>query len=199
MTFLTKTKKVIFLGVALLFLATPFLIRVSAQGGGALAVILTPEQGVAGMPVSVRINVPEYLSSRGLDAAYASMYQGLTFALVWDLGGTSTPPSLETVRTADWQVLGYGHFDIEGMLEAVITIPSNATEGTHLVTAVYYIQSSDAPLTYFWGYFEVISEGAAVSMLPDWLIYVIVAVIVIAVVMAVMLFLMRRGRRPVPG
>jgi hypothetical protein len=197
LTLFTKTKKLILLGLTLLLLAASFPMRVSAQGGGALALDLNPEQGVAGMTVSVTANIPNYLSSRSLDAAFASQYWGQTFALVWDLGGSSTPPSLDTVRTADWQVLSYAHIDNEGMLEGVIQIPNNATEGEHLVTAVYYIQSSDAPLTYFWGYFEVISEGAAVGMLPEWLIYLIVALIGIAVVVAVVvLFLRRRGRRP---
>jgi hypothetical protein len=198
MTFVTKNKKVVFLGLTLLLLAAPFLASVSAQGGGSLIeTLLSPDQGVAGMSVSVRMSIPNYLTSRSLDAAYASLYLGKTFALVWDLGGSSNPPDLETVRSANWQVLGYAHIDNEGILEGVVTIPDNATEGKHLVTAVYYIQSSDDPLTYFWAEFNVVSEGTALSMLPGWLIYVIVAVIGIVVVVAtVAVVLRRRGQTP---
>jgi hypothetical protein len=190
-------------GLVLLLFTASFLMKVSAQGGGGAGLVFDSggvevEDVVVGQTVGVSLDIPQYLQDRSLDAGYVEMYKGLTYALVWDLGGpTARPPDLDTVRTATWTVLAYAHINENGILKGVMVIPSNATEGEHWVTAVYYQQSSDLIYTYWWGWVSVHSEATALSTLPWWLVPVVVGVIiVIGLAAAISIFLRRRGRHP---
>ena len=91
-----------------------------------------------------------------------------------DLGGTNEPPTLDTVRTATWQVIGQAGIN-NGQLHGIATIPEDTATGEHLITAVYYDQSSDAPYNYFWEWFEVKSEADLVASIPIWLLMIILA------------------------
>jgi hypothetical protein len=202
MFFSSRIEKSFLLGLMIVLLATSLVVKVSAQGGGGAGLVFDSggavvEDVVVGQTVGVSLDIAQYLQDRGLDAAYVDLYKGLSYALVWDLGGpTARPPDLDTVRTATWDVLGYAHIDANGKLTGVIVIP-NASEGEHWVTAVYYLQGSDAAYTYWWGWVSVASQSTALSMLPWWVVPLIVAVIVVVGIGVVVgIFLSRRGRHP---
>jgi hypothetical protein len=200
MILLKKHKRKIVLASTILVLLAPLLIsNVSGQGGGALGLILRPEEGPGGLNVDVGLNIHKALADEGMPDGYADQYKGLHYSLVWDVGGRNTPPDLETVRTATWQVIGYATFNDNGVLSGVATIPNGATTGDHLICAIYSYQASDAPYEYWWGYFTVKSEEQLAALLPNWLLYLIIAIIGITVTLAVVLFLRtRRTRIPPP-
>jgi hypothetical protein len=189
-----KCKKRIFLAsMVFVLLACLMISSVSAQGGGSLGLILRPEEGPGGLNVDVGLNIHKALADEGMPDGYADQYKGLHYSLVLDVGGRNTPPDLDTVRTATWQVIGYATFDDNGVLSGVATIPNGATTGDHLICAIYSNQASDAPYTYWWGYFTVKSEAQLAALLPGWLLYLIIAIIGITVSAAMILYY--RARR----
>lgn len=113
--------------------------------------------------------------------------------MVWDLGGSTYPPSLDTVRTAQWTVIGSAYINTDGLLSGTATIP-DANDGDHLIVAVYYDQSSDSPLTYWWGYYTFVSAGTLNQFLPGWIVYLIIVVLGIVVAIAIAVLLVRRQR-----
>jgi hypothetical protein len=149
-----KYKKGIFLSSTIfLLLACPLINSVTAQGGGGGPLVFEPKFGPAGVEVEVTMNITDYLARTNL-TDYASFYYSSTYSLVLDLGGTATPPDLNTVRTATWQIIGAATIN-GGQLHGTATIPEGTATGDHLITAVYSDKSSDAPYNYFWEWFEV--------------------------------------------
>ncbi len=197
MNFSSRGSKVFFTETGVCLFAIAFLVSsCSAQGGGSLGLNLDPDTGASGSTVNVSLDIPSSLTSQGLDTGYTSLYRGLTYSLVWDLGGGTVPPDLETVRAASWTIIGSAHINSDGVLSGTATIP-DANNGNHLIVAVYQDQSSDSPLTYWWEYYTVVSAGTLTQFLPASLVYLIIAVlgIVVAIALAVLLVRRQRARR----
>ena len=154
----TSKKQSLFLSVLIVLLISPFIMfKIEAQTGtGNLGLVLDPTQGPAGTVVTVTFDV--YSES-------ASIYRGLTYVLVWDIGGWSENAAswqdvsdqskwTTIIGTANWTA---GH--LEG--KAIIPVESKDEAGDHIIYAVNQ-QGLGSTADYWWGFFEIPPGGNVV-------------------------------------